>query len=56
MKRKQPPREERRRRLAELNMLEENKRLNVPRRGCASLFGSVLVVAVVGLASWAGLH
>lgn len=56
MKRKQPPREERRRRLAELNLVDEPKRLKVNRRGCASLFGSILTLVVAGLASWAGLH
>ena len=56
MKRKQPPREERRRRLAELNLVDEPKRLSAQRRGCASLFGSLFVVVLAGLTIWAGLH
>lgn len=44
MKRKTPQREERRRAQVELNIAEEQKLLNVRRRGCASLFGSILLV------------
>ncbi len=56
MKRKQAPREERRRKTAELNLVEDSKRLNVTRRGCASFFGSLLVLAIAAAAFWAGLH
>ena len=44
MKRKAPQREERRRAQVELNISEEPKLLNVRRRGCASFFGSILLV------------
>ena len=47
MKRKprQPP-EERRRALAEINLADEERRLQMPRKGCLGLFGSLLALAV----------
>lgn len=45
MKRKRPQQQERRRSLADLNLVEETKRQAVRRGGCASLFGSLLVLA-----------
>lgn len=53
MKRKQPPPEERRRPTAELNLVDEPKRLNVRRRGCGPFFGSLLLLAatLAGLAA-----
>jgi hypothetical protein len=56
MKRKQQQREERRRPLAELNLLGETKRQAVRRRGCTSLFGSILLVVAAGVAGGLGLH
>ncbi len=55
MKRKRQQ-EERRRTMAELNLIEETKRQAVRRRGCMSLFGSILVLGVAAAAVGLGLH
>ena len=44
MKRKSQPREERRRPLAEINLLDANKRIPVSRKGCLGRFGSLLML------------
>lgn len=56
MKRKRPQQEERRRKLADLNLVEETKRQAVRRGGCASLFGSLLLLAVAAVSIGVGLH
>lgn len=45
MKRKKLPAEERRRPRLEFNLIEEQKRLPVPRKGCLSFFGSSVLLA-----------
>jgi hypothetical protein len=56
MKRKRPQHEQRRRPLAELNLLGEPKRLSVRRKGCASLFGSILLLVAAAVSIGLGLH
>lgn len=56
MKRKRPQQEERRRNLADLNLVEETKRQAVRRGGCGSLFGSLLMLAVGAVSLGLGLH
>jgi hypothetical protein len=56
MKRKRQPQEERRRTLADLNLIEETKRQAVRRRGCMSLFGSILLLGLAAAAAGLGLH
>lgn len=56
MKRKRQQREERRRPLAELNLLLETKRQTAPRKGCTSLFGSILLLVAAALSIGLGLH
>lgn len=46
MKRKSQPREERRRPLAEINLLDDSKRIPVSRKGCFGRFGSLLMLIV----------
>jgi hypothetical protein len=56
MKRKQPQNEERRRRQAELNLLEESRRLNVRRRGCGPFTGSLLLLAAAAVSLGLGVR
>jgi len=56
MKRKQPQKEERRRPHAELNLLEESRRLNVRRRGCGPFTGSFLLLAAAAVSLGLGLR
>jgi hypothetical protein len=51
MKRKRTRQEERRRPVAETNLLDDPKRIDVRRRGCGPFFGSTLLFGgtVVGL-------
>jgi hypothetical protein len=56
MKRKRPTQQERRRPLADLNLIGDGKRLDVRRKGCFSLFGSVLLFGVVAVSIGLGLH
>ena len=55
MKRKRPPQEERRRPLADLNLIGDTKLEAVRRRGCASLFGSILLFGAA-VSACLGLH
>jgi hypothetical protein len=56
MARKRQQQEDRRRTLADLNLIEETKRQAVRRRGCASLFGSILLLAAAAVTIGLGLH
>lgn len=56
MKRKRPQQEERRRNMVDLNLVDETKRQAVRRRGCASLFGSLLLLAAAAVSIGVGLH
>ena len=56
MKRKQQPKEDRRRRQAELNLLEEGRRLNVRRRGCGPFTGTLLLLAAAAVSLGLGLR
>ena len=56
MKRKQQQRIERRRRTAELNLVDDGKRLNVARRGCGPFFGAILVAVAATALLWVGPH
>lgn len=56
MKRKQRSAPEQRRRLVEFNMVDESRRLPVPRRGCLSLFGSILMIGGTAFLLSLGLH
>ena len=56
MKRKRQQQSDRRRTLADLNLIEETKRQAVRRRGCTSLFGSILLLVAVGVTIGLGLH
>ncbi len=56
MKRKRPQQEERRRPRADLNLVGETRRQTVRRRGCASLFGSLLLLAAATVSIGLGLH
>lgn len=56
MKRKRQQQAERRRTLADLNLVEETKRQAVRRGGCASLFGSLVILAVAAVLIGLGLR
>jgi hypothetical protein len=56
MKRKRPTQQERRRPLADLNLIGDGKRLDVRRKGCFSLFGSVLLLGAAAVSIGLGLH
>jgi len=56
MKRKRPQQEERRRPLADLNLIGEPRGLAVRRRGCLSLFGSLLLLSAAAASIGLGLH
>jgi len=56
MKRKRPEQQERRRPLADLNLVGETRRQAVRRRGCASLFGSILLLGAAAVTVGLGLH
>ena len=56
MKRKRPQQEDRRRKLADLNLIGEAKGQAVRRRGCTSLFGSVLLFGAAAVSIGLGLH
>lgn len=56
MKRKQQQRIERRRRTAELNLVDEGKRLNVARRGCGPFFSTLLIAIAAAALLWVGPH
>jgi hypothetical protein len=57
MKRKRQQQEERRRTLADLNLIGEAQRpAGVRRKGCLGLFGSVLVIGAAAVSIGLGLH
>ncbi|HKC20304.1 MAG TPA: hypothetical protein VKE27_11830 [Candidatus Dormibacteraeota bacterium] len=56
MKRKRPEHEERRRPMAELNMADEPRRIDVRRKGCGPLSGSVFLLVATAVALAAGLR
>ena len=56
MKRKRPQQEERRRPLADLNLIGDEKGPNVRRKGCMSLFGSILLFGAAAASIGLGLH
>ncbi len=56
MKRKRPQQQERRRTLVDLNLIGETGRLAVRRRGCASVFGSTLLIGAAAHLIGLGLH
>jgi len=56
VKPKRPQQEDRRRPLADLNLIGETRRQAVRRRGCASLFGSVLLLVAGAVSIGLGLH
>ena len=56
MKRKTQPKEERRRRRVELNLLDEGRRLSVRRQGCGPFASSLLLLAAGAALLALGLH
>jgi len=56
MKRKRPEQQERRRPLADLNLVGETRRQAVRRRGCASLFGSILLLGAAAVTVAGSAH
>jgi len=54
MKRKQPPSEERRRPLVEINLVDQPKRIDLRRRGCGQLFGAFVVLVAASALALAG--
>jgi hypothetical protein len=56
MKRRRKQQVERRRPMADLNLIGEAKGQAVRRKGCASLFGSALLIAAAALSIGLGLR
>jgi len=56
MKRKRPQQEERRRPLADLNLIGQPKGIAVRRRGCLALFGLILLLGAAAASIGLGLH